>query len=249
MPMREMLFRAAALALCLFAAPAFAAMPDAAVTRAPAGDGKTLVRGRGVQGLCPPGWSGKEDDQWHGLRFTSADGKEYIMARALNVPMYDVPHYPLVMEWARGMGAKNVRSVEGLVEFTDKNGNKVVIAGHGADLPAVWMEYRDNPAAPDQGVGFSDMLGSIRADAETGARAEVPLHDGYAEDVSAEGDCWRVTAELAAFRAAPEAKARLWELLPKGSVLYKAEPAVFPSLEEFSTVYCDPHSQRLWHSQ
>jgi hypothetical protein len=56
-------------------------MPDAAVTRAPAGDGKTLVRGRGVQGLCPPGWSGKEDDQWHGLRFTSADGKEYIMAQ------------------------------------------------------------------------------------------------------------------------------------------------------------------------
>ena len=24
---------------------------------------------------------------------------------------------------------------------------------------------------------------------------------------------------------------------------------VFPLLEEFSTVYCDPHSQRLWHSQ
>ena len=24
---------------------------------------------------------------------------------------------------------------------------------------------------------------------------------------------------------------------------------VFPSLEEFSTVYCDPDSQRLWHSQ
>jgi len=24
---------------------------------------------------------------------------------------------------------------------------------------------------------------------------------------------------------------------------------VFPSLEEFSTVYCDPHSQRLWRSQ
>ena len=24
---------------------------------------------------------------------------------------------------------------------------------------------------------------------------------------------------------------------------------VFPSLAEFSTVYCDPHSQRLWHSQ
>jgi len=22
---------------------------------------------------------------------------------------------------------------------------------------------------------------------------------------------------------------------------------VFPSLSEFSTVYCDPHSQRLWH--
>ena len=24
---------------------------------------------------------------------------------------------------------------------------------------------------------------------------------------------------------------------------------VFPSLEEFCTVYCDPNSQRLWHSQ
>ena len=24
---------------------------------------------------------------------------------------------------------------------------------------------------------------------------------------------------------------------------------VFPSLSEFSTVYCNPHSQRLWHSQ
>ena len=24
---------------------------------------------------------------------------------------------------------------------------------------------------------------------------------------------------------------------------------VFPSLSEFSTVYCDPHSQRLWYSQ
>src|SRR5574337_110188 len=23
---------------------------------------------------------------------------------------------------------------------------------------------------------------------------------------------------------------------------------LFPSLSEFSTVYCDPHSQRLWHS-
>ena len=23
----------------------------------------------------------------------------------------------------------------------------------------------------------------------------------------------------------------------------------YPSLSEFSTVYCDPHSQRLWHSQ
>ena len=22
---------------------------------------------------------------------------------------------------------------------------------------------------------------------------------------------------------------------------------VFPSLSEFSTVYCDPHNQRLWH--
>ena len=29
----------------------------------------------------------------------------------------------------------------------------------------------------------------------------------------------------------------------------RAGGLVFPSLEEFSTVFCDPHSQRLWHSQ
>ena len=29
----------------------------------------------------------------------------------------------------------------------------------------------------------------------------------------------------------------------------KAGGLVFPFLSEFSTVYCDPHSQRLWHSQ
>ena len=30
---------------------------------------------------------------------------------------------------------------------------------------------------------------------------------------------------------------------------YAAFSLVFPSLEEFSTVSCDPHSQRLWHCQ
>ena len=29
----------------------------------------------------------------------------------------------------------------------------------------------------------------------------------------------------------------------------KRQGLVFPSLSEFSTVYCDPHIQRLWHSQ
>ena len=29
----------------------------------------------------------------------------------------------------------------------------------------------------------------------------------------------------------------------------RSSSLVFPSLSEFSTVYCDPHSQRLWHSQ
>ena len=28
-----------------------------------------------------------------------------------------------------------------------------------------------------------------------------------------------------------------------------SDSLVFPSLSEFSTVYCDPHSQGLWHSQ
>ena len=29
----------------------------------------------------------------------------------------------------------------------------------------------------------------------------------------------------------------------------RSDSLVFPSLSEFSTAYCDPHSQRLWHSQ
>ena len=30
---------------------------------------------------------------------------------------------------------------------------------------------------------------------------------------------------------------------------YRSDGLLFLSLSEFSTVYCDPHSQRLWHSQ
>ena len=33
------------------------------------------------------------------------------------------------------------------------------------------------------------------------------------------------------------------------AIRYALAPCVFPSLSEFSTVYCGPHSQRLWHSQ
>ena len=53
---------------------------------------------------------------------------------------------------------------------------------------------------------------------------------------------------------------KLWEILKEMGIpdnltcllrnLYAGQEAmVFPSLSEFSTVYCDPHSQRLWHSQ
>ena len=34
-----------------------------------------------------------------------------------------------------------------------------------------------------------------------------------------------------------------------GILSFNNNLSVFPSLSEFSTVYCDPHSQRLWHSQ
>ena len=43
-----------------------------------------------------------------------------------------------------------------------------------------------------------------------------------------------------------------WLLLPDlhtGFSRGRAGGLVFPSLSEFSTVYCDPHSQSLWHSQ
>ena len=37
--------------------------------------------------------------------------------------------------------------------------------------------------------------------------------------------------------------------LPIGFSRGRSGGLVFPSLSEFSTVYCDPQSQRLWHSQ
>ena len=37
--------------------------------------------------------------------------------------------------------------------------------------------------------------------------------------------------------------------LPIGFSRGRSGGLVFPSLSEFSTVYCDPQSQRFWHSQ
>ena len=45
---------------------------------------------------------------------------------------------------------------------------------------------------------------------------------------------------------------QFWLLLPDLHASFLRGGSVgliFPSLWEFSTVYCDPHSQRLWHSQ
>ena len=45
---------------------------------------------------------------------------------------------------------------------------------------------------------------------------------------------------------------QFWLLLPDLNTDFsrgRSSGLVFPSLEEFSTVYCDPHSQRLWHFQ
>ena len=216
----DVLLRPALSALFVAAALTFSSVRAEApeVTRTPAEDGKTLVRGQAVSGLCPPGWSGKEDEEWFGLRFTPTGGKAYIMARALDFPMSTDGQRRLVVEWVKGMGAKNVRTPEGTVAFTDKKGKKVIITGHGENLPAIWMEYKENPKAADKGVGFAMMMNGIRPDAESGARIEVPPYDGYPEDTSAEGDCWRVSSPVAALRDAPKADAKVWELLPKGSV-------------------------------
>ena len=50
-------------------------------------------------------------------------------------------------------------------------------------------------------VGFAMMMTGIRPDAESGARIDVPPYDGYPDDTSAEGDCWRVTSPVAALRS------------------------------------------------
>ena len=46
--------------------------------------------------------------------------------------------------------------------------------------------------------------------------------------------------------------AQFWPLLPDLHIGFsrgRSGGLVFPSLSKFSTVYCDPHSQSLWHSQ
>ena len=37
--------------------------------------------------------------------------------------------------------------------------------------------------------------------------------------------------------------------IQKQKIMASSGGLLFPSVSEFSTVYCDPHSQRLWHSQ
>ena len=194
------------------------------VTSRPAENGKTLVRGFGIQGLCPPGWKGEQDGDHARLRFTSPNGKAYIVAHTLDFALVDEKERRLVLDWVRSLGAKNIRSIEGTVEFTTKAGSKALIDGFGEDLPALWMEYQEDPKSSDKGMSFAAMLGGIQPDKASGAKVAVPPYDGYPDDLSAEGDCYRVIPRVAAFRAAPRADAPVWELLPRGSVLYLAGP-------------------------
>ncbi len=200
------------------------AQETAAVTSKPAENGKTLVRGFGVQGLCPPGWKGGQDGDYARLRFTSPNGKSYIVARTLDFAIMDEGDRRLVLDWVKNLGGKNIRSVEGTVEFVTKAGSKAIIDGFGEDLPALWMEYREAPESQDKGMSFAAMLGSIQPDKASGAKVAVPPYDGYPDDISAEGDCYRVLPRVAAFRAAPGADAPVWALLPRGSGLWQAGP-------------------------
>ena len=198
------------------------AQETAQVTRIPVEDGKTLVRGFGIQGLCPPGWKGEQDGDYARLRFTSPDGKSYIVARTLDFALMNENERRLVLEWVKSLGGKNIRSVEGTVEFVTKAGSKAIIDGFGEDLPALWMEYREDPKRQDKGMSFAAMMGSIQPDKASGAKVTVPPFDGYPDDISAEGDCYRVIPRVAAFRSAPSADAPVWALLPRGSVLWQA---------------------------
>ena len=98
------------------------AQETAAVTSTRAENGKTLVRGFGVQGLCPPGWKGGQDGDYARLRFTSPDGKSYIVARTQDFALVDEKEHRLVLDWVKNLGAKNIRSIEGTVEFSTKTG-------------------------------------------------------------------------------------------------------------------------------
>ncbi|MBQ6669644.1 MAG: hypothetical protein IJM72_06255 [Deltaproteobacteria bacterium] len=194
------------------------------VTSRPAENGKTLVRGFGVQGLCPPGWKGEQDGDYARLRFTSPNGRAYIVARTLDFALVDEKERRLVLDWVKNLGAKNIRSIEGTVEFITKTGSRALIDGFGEDLPALWMEYQEDPKSSDKGINFAAMIGSIQPDKASGAKIAVPPYDGYPDDLSAAGDCYRVIPRVAAFRAAPRSDAQVWTLLPKGSVLYQGGP-------------------------
>ncbi|MCR5220170.1 MAG: hypothetical protein K6E31_04140 [bacterium] len=197
------------------------AQETAAVTSTRAENGKTLVRGFGIQGLCPLGWKGEQDGDYARLRFTSPNGRAYIVARTLDFALVDEKERRLVLDWVKNLGAKNIRSIEGTVEFITKTGSRALIDGFGEDLPALWMEYQEDPKSSDKGMSFAAMIGSIQPDKASGAKVAVPPYDGYPDDLSAAGDCYRVIPRVAAFRAEPRADASVWALLPKGSVLYQ----------------------------
>ena len=138
----------------------------------------------------------------------------------------------------------------------------------GAELPKISFSggastNRIHAPADGSAVGnflvdkFSAKLKELGVDIMLNTKAtQLIMQDGKVAGVKAEGadanytiNCKAVILATGGFGANLDMIASFRPDLHIGFSRGRSGVLVFPSLSEFSTVYCDPHTQRLWHSQ
>ena len=109
-----------------------------------------------------------------------------------------------------------------------------------------WTEM--DPSGPDETPVLSPPKDEYNVFGATAATRVIGELEALTPGVPEKNIVWTAAAKPFGFRDAAgfkEPVTRLDTNFSRG----RSGGLVFPSLEEFPTVYCDPHSQRLWHSQ
>ena len=114
-------------------------------------------------------------------------------------------------------------------------------------LPLLWRFW-----TPRQAFQLDDLTKGLGIPKESDLEAQWDLIIKLPQDWGKQKlQSWRAQQNLACTKTQRKGAVTPQETEPKlpASVGSRSGGLVFPSLEEFSTVYCDPHSLRLWHSQ